>query len=199
MSTGKRLRRERDRLKLSQAEFALRSGVARNTIVRYEKDKTRPGTDFIEAIRAIGVDVGYVLFNISNDEIVDCPYAAAKFAGGPDNIWAPVTITQCRDMASGVTLIQLGNNSTTREWFDFCQVCALHPGKLGNRLTALQDEDVDLLTAILGGIEESIQEKQLVILPAKKAQATAMLYRAFKASGKVDPAMIEEAVKLAIL
>ncbi len=32
---------------------------------------------------------------------------------------------------------------------------------------------------------------------AKKAQAVAMLYRAFKASGKVDPAMIEEAVKLA--
>ncbi|GBL46468.1 hypothetical protein SFMTTN_2282 [Sulfuriferula multivorans] len=35
------------------------------------------------------------------------------------------------------------------------------------------------------------------MVPAKKAHAVVMLYRAFKASGKVDQKIIEEAVQLA--
>ncbi len=98
-----------------------------------------------------------------------------------------------------MTLRRTGNNEGIKGWFDECQACPLHPGKSGHQQGAyLQDEDVRFLAAILEGIEDVLTARQLAIMPsAKKAQAVAMLYRAFKARGKVDPAMIEEAVKLA--
>ena len=45
---------------------------------------------------------------------------------------------------------------------------------------------------------ESILPKDTAIAPAKKAGIIAMLCRAAKASGKVDPAVAKEAVKLVI-
>lgn len=97
-----------------------------------------------------------------------------------------------------MTLRRTGNNEGIKAWFDECQACPLHPGKSGHQQGAyLQDEDVRFLAAILEGIEDVLTARQLAMPSAKKAQAVAMLYRAFKARGKVDPAMIEEAVKLA--
>lgn len=58
--------------------------------------------------------------------------------------------------------------------------------------------DSALLAEVLVGFDSELAAQgQATMDSAKKAQAVAMLYRAFKASGKVDPAMIEEAVKLA--
>jgi hypothetical protein len=57
--------------------------------------------------------------------------------------------------------------------------------------------DEKILLKVVEGVEVASAKRSLLIAPSKKAQAIAMLYRAFKASGKVDPAMIEEAVTLA--
>ncbi|MEF8699242.1 MAG: helix-turn-helix transcriptional regulator [Candidatus Accumulibacter sp. UW20] len=197
MSIGVRLAEERARLGISQQEFADKSGVSRVTLGRYENDRRQIGAGFIETIRSMGVDVNYVLFNIRSAEVVDCPHVARMFHP-PGTIVQPISLSNCRDMATGVTLRSTGNNEGIKAWFDECQACPLHPGKLGHQQGAyLQDEDVRFLAAILEGIEEVLAARQLTMSSAKKAQAAAMLYRAFKASGKVDPAMIEEAVKLA--
>jgi len=198
MSIGVRLAEERARLGISQQDFADKSGISRVTLGRYENDRREIGAGFIETIRTIGVDVNYVLFNIRSDEVVDCPHVA-RMALPPGSLVKPISLTDCRDMATGVTLRRTGNNEGIKAWFDECQTCPLHPGKFGHQQGAyLQDEDVRFLAAILQGIEDVLTAHQLAMPSTKKAQSVAMLYRAFKASGKVDPAMIEEAVKLAL-
>ena len=57
--------------------------------------------------------------------------------------------------------------------------------------------DSVVLIAVIDGVERALLSCGGTMSADKKAKAVAMLYRAFKASGMVDPAMIEEAVKLA--
>jgi transcriptional regulator with XRE-family HTH domain len=58
---GARLRLERLRIGLDQAELAQRVGVSRNTQGQYESGKTPPKADYLLDIEAHGVDIGYVL------------------------------------------------------------------------------------------------------------------------------------------
>lgn len=61
MSLGGRLAEERKRLGFAQGDFARRAGVSVSTQKRYEIGEREPGTSFLENVRALGVDVGYVL------------------------------------------------------------------------------------------------------------------------------------------
>lgn len=61
---GDRLRSERERLKLSQDEFAELAGLKRNTQIKYEKGERSPDADYLAAIAARGVDVLYVVCGV---------------------------------------------------------------------------------------------------------------------------------------
>lgn len=198
VNIGERLREERKRLGLSQTDFAKLAGVHLNTQSRYEKGDREPDSSYLEALGKAGVDVNYVLFGIASDELVDCPYVAGmKLPAG--HVAKPITLTECRDMAAGVILRATGNADGLREWFECCQTCPLNPGRVpGRNLGYLSNSDISLLADVLEGVEGALLTQGKSMHHAKKAQAVAMLYRAFKCSGKVDPAMIEEAVKLAV-
>jgi transcriptional regulator with XRE-family HTH domain len=58
---GLRLRQERQRLGLTQAEFAAKVNVNRVSQVFYEKGKNWPPKDYIESISALGVDLIFLL------------------------------------------------------------------------------------------------------------------------------------------
>lgn len=58
---GDRLREERKRTGLNQADFAKAGGVHRNSQTEYETGKTPPNADYLCAIAQIGVDVGYLI------------------------------------------------------------------------------------------------------------------------------------------
>ncbi len=60
-SIGDRLREERERLGLSQSEFAAKAGTTRKTQFNYETDARRPDADYLAALLGAGVDVLYVL------------------------------------------------------------------------------------------------------------------------------------------
>lgn len=67
VSIGARLRQERERIGLSQTEFAAiadKAGVAgatRQSQSLYEKGKRMPDAGYLAVVAAAGVDVGYVL------------------------------------------------------------------------------------------------------------------------------------------
>lgn len=61
MSFFERLKEERKRLKLKQAEFAAAAGVTAQSQIQYEKGRMRPSSDYMEAIARTGVDVAYIL------------------------------------------------------------------------------------------------------------------------------------------
>jgi transcriptional regulator with XRE-family HTH domain len=58
---GERLKSERSRLCLNQAEFAALGGVKQHAQFQYEKGMRRPNSDYLSAIAAAGVDVYYLL------------------------------------------------------------------------------------------------------------------------------------------
>lgn len=72
---GDRLRTERERLGLSQGEFADLAAVARTTAFRYETGVHSPSLEFLEAIEAAGADVEFIvsgqLLNDREDQFVD--------------------------------------------------------------------------------------------------------------------------------
>jgi transcriptional regulator with XRE-family HTH domain len=51
---GDRLREERKRLKLTQEEFALRTGVKRTAQVNYENETREPKISYLAALPPIG-------------------------------------------------------------------------------------------------------------------------------------------------
>lgn len=60
-SLGIRLRQERERLGLTQTAMGDVAGVTKNTQRLYETDQRSPKADYLAALDAAGVDVGYVL------------------------------------------------------------------------------------------------------------------------------------------
>lgn len=199
MTIGSRLREERERLNLSQVEFAEKTGISRVTLGRYEAGKRNPDIAYLSTLKEIGVDLDWVIFGVRKDEVVDCPYT--KTLGIPsDRITKPISLADCRNMASGVTLRQTSNADGIKQWNEYCQVCPQHPAK--GMPTKQADDvgiDVNLLLSVLEGVEKILQNGGgAKIEPSRKARVIAMLYRAFKTSGKVDPTMIEEAISLAI-
>jgi transcriptional regulator with XRE-family HTH domain len=72
---GKRIREERQKLGLSQALFAEKAGVHRNTQANYETGRRVPDSLYFIAIRRIGVDIGYVLdgYQVSDTDEIETP------------------------------------------------------------------------------------------------------------------------------
>lgn len=58
---GERLKEERVRLGLNQAEMAALGGVAKTSQFNYEKGERSPDAAYLVAVEAAGVDVLYVL------------------------------------------------------------------------------------------------------------------------------------------
>ena len=58
---GERLREERKRLGLSQADFGALGGVKANAQGKYESDERSPDATYLNGVMAAGVDVLYVL------------------------------------------------------------------------------------------------------------------------------------------
>lgn len=63
-SIGERIRSERDRLGMSQPEFAKLAGTTKQTLFSWETDKTYPNAGQMAALTKAGVDVMYVLTGV---------------------------------------------------------------------------------------------------------------------------------------
>lgn len=199
MSIGKKITQERKRLGLSQTDFANSAGVSLSSQRRYESGERQPDTAYLDAVGRLGVDVSWILFGVRQDEIVDCPYAKTMGLDVHGMQVKPITLIECQDHATGLQMRKNWQNEGIREgfkkWHEYCQACPLHPTK-GSKAQA-DNLDVPLLALTLEQLETVSHESGLSLSTTKKAQAAAMLYRAFKANGKVDTKMVEEAIKLA--
>jgi transcriptional regulator with XRE-family HTH domain len=58
---GKRLREERERLRLNQTDFGRIGGVTKTSQFNYEQGERSPNVEYWKAIAEIGADVAYIL------------------------------------------------------------------------------------------------------------------------------------------
>lgn len=61
MHPYQRLREERERLGMSQTEFAAHGGVKKLAQIRYEKGERKPTADYLLGIARAGADVAYIV------------------------------------------------------------------------------------------------------------------------------------------
>ncbi len=70
---GIRLRRERERLGLTLAEFALNAAVSKSSQRLYEVDDRLPDVMYLPKVRAMGVDTEFIVFGrrpgLSDDQL----------------------------------------------------------------------------------------------------------------------------------
>ena len=66
-SIGSRLREERERLKMTQENFAVPCGVRRRSQLGYESNAYSPDANYLAAASKIGVDVAYVICGIQTE------------------------------------------------------------------------------------------------------------------------------------
>jgi len=204
---GDRLKDERMRLGLSQAAFAERLGVHRNTQIKYESGERVPDSDYLDNAQKIGVDIYYLYSGIVEKDRESYQIAVYELAKG---IYSALGFDRSQIKAAELALVKLidadlengGALEPDEEWgrvtlprfvAEFLQSSPL----LASVRHVGEGLSVELLTAILEGVDSAVIKLQGEISTVKRAQAIAMLYRAFKASGRVDPAVIDEAVKLA--
>lgn len=204
LSIGKRIAEERKRMGLSQSAFADLVGVSFSSQRRYERGDRSPDTGYLNALHSIGVDVLYVLDRTVQPWMEDAMKGAEDdFKVGKDVGWLLLDVL-------GITSeewVHIVNQSVKRAWNGAPMFMSDSPSwrdgivkasRLISSLTkAAATLDSSLLTEVLTGLDQALSDKQQPMSPPKKAQVATMLYRAFKASGKIDPAMIEEAVTLA--
>jgi transcriptional regulator with XRE-family HTH domain len=62
---GSRLKIEREKAELSQANFAESIGISREMVGKYERDIAQPGSEVLIIMHALGFDVMYILTGIS--------------------------------------------------------------------------------------------------------------------------------------
>lgn len=183
MAVHDRLREERSRLFLSQADFAEKAGISRNTQVRYESGKTAPSSSYLATIEALGVDVGYVLFGAPDGEVV-CTYLESQ------GIDRKISFEDCRRHATNFLL-------GTPRWGLCCRDCPKNP--VTHRVIPQAPAEIDgaLLASVLEHIDQALGKAGRQAGAMKKAQAVVMLYRASKVSGQIDPKMVDEVALLA--
>ena len=203
---GERIAEERKRIGLSQAAFAERVGVSFSSQRRYENGTRTPDTQYLSALVDAGVDMDFVFSGKR-----DIPERWEARANG--RILANISLALQLDLtavnalndaaskAFAQTVDEKAGNGPPPEAF----LADVIDDSLLTVENAIYDAidrsprifDEKLLLKVVEGVEVASTKQGALISPHKKAQAVAMLYRSFKASGKVDPAMIEEAVTLA--
>ena len=87
MTTGKRLREEREKLGFSQTDFAALGGVGRKSQFNYEEDERKADTSYLEKIAIAGANVRYIITGEreGSSEIMtsDERYLLERYRGSP--------------------------------------------------------------------------------------------------------------------
>ncbi|MFB0936455.1 MAG: helix-turn-helix transcriptional regulator [Propionivibrio sp.] len=92
---GQRLKEERQRLGLSQAQLGALAGIQPLTQLKYESEQSDPNVRYLSAIGSAGINLAYLLFGIQpqeslltpaqmqriEDKVFDCIHACAEKGG----------------------------------------------------------------------------------------------------------------------
>jgi transcriptional regulator with XRE-family HTH domain len=209
MTIGDRLVQERKRIGLSQTAFAKQIGVSLSSQKRYELGEREPDISYLERALRLGMDISYLLTGIRSSDyqtnlgVIDYEVslfgALAKLLGFTKDELAALTKHVDESMESE-SYRNLSPSDSILVYDDMflIAVSELLNKKLKEKEFKNITCEVDflMLSDILENIE-LIQQKQNVYLsPFKKARAAVMLYRSFKAGGKIDRDIIEDTVSI---
>jgi len=209
MTIGDRLVQERKRIGLSQTAFAKQIGVSLSSQKRYELGEREPDISYLERALHLGMDISYLLTGIRSSDnqtnlgVIDYEVslfgALAKLLGFTKDELSALTKHVDKSMESeSYRNLSPSDSILVYDEMFLIAVSELLNKKLKEKEFKNITCEVDflMLSDILENIE-LIQQKQNVYLsPFKKARAVVMLYRSFKAGGRIDRGIIEDTVSI---
>lgn len=195
---GKRLKEERERLGLTQAEFAKACGVGKTAQYMYEKSERLPSISYLQDARLLGCDVLFLLTGNKSDS--DAVYSRAKyylltrielFLGLEDHL--AFILHKYTDFIEDNEMKKFSGNieNDLSPWNAMIKKWLLTCRKPDTCI------DVDLFSQILAEIETYADNKNIKLSAEKKVKALMVLYRIFKTSGKIEKSIIQETINLA--
>lgn len=185
---GARLKEERERLGISQADFAKACGVGRTAQFNYESGKRSPDGNYLHAAGALGVDTGYVLFG-------DRSTPLNLYSLGVASILPDITERAGINTDALLHILDLAAESEANCWGTSAGPVFTNENRA--ELVNALFEDGALLSRVMYEIHEVLHLNDKTLPLDKEIRVILMLYRSFKASGKVDQKMVKEAVNLA--
>lgn len=191
MSIGARLKEERERLHLSQAELAEMAGVSRVTLGRYEADKRDIGSDFLDRISKLGMAIDYILTGEKLDDGLKRTRA----------LWRVLHILT-KELQLDPTIMQFAVDQASEDvkreanWQDGGGTSARVVTDM-LRASPVLVLDAELFMQVVEAVEEKLEQPNSRLPPWKKAQLIVLLYRASKAHGRIDLKVLDEALLLA--
>lgn len=203
---GQRLKEERERLGMTQAKFAAACGVGKTAQYTYEASQRFPGAEYLAAAESLGVDVTYLFSGMREGEKVDFDLAHWELFEGVFLAlgYSPIDIKRFTKMI--VPLLHdswSGDDEPREQWIrakllpDVRAILEASPFVAEQKARAAV-LDQELLATVLDAFDDSATRRGARIPNTRRAQAVALLYRAFLAAGgKVDNALVDETVSLA--
>ena len=190
---GQRLKEERERLGMSQVEFATACGVKRTAQYNYEANERHPDIVYLGGAMAAGVDMGYLL--TGSRDLAKKLYAASFVANraGEHLVLEALANLDLDGFVDSIGSADM-DSARARDRGPILRKLIAHNRDLRAIFEARPAVDVKLLEAVLREIERSDLAKAL---PAgQRAKVTALAYRAAAKNGAVDRELIAEAAGL---
>lgn len=184
---GKRLKEERERLGISQADFAKACGVGRTAQFNYESGKRSPDGNYLHAAGELGVDTGYLLFG-------DRSTPFNLYSLGVASILPDIAERAGLNTDAILHILDLAAESEANIWG--APTGPIFTNENKTELVNALFEDGALLSRVMYEIHEALHRNGKTLALDKEIRVILMLYRSFKASGKVDQKMVEEAINL---
>lgn len=191
LGLGERIKFERERLKLSQADFADKVGISRPTQVNYEKGRHIPDAQYLARLGGVGADLDYVLFG---------ERASKKLYALQANRVLPLVARRVKiDYPSLLEILVLvAQDEADALEKPGPEINLISDEKLQSLVAALFYKEGRLLREVLLSVGQVLQEMKARLAAARKADIVLALYQEFQASGKVEKRIAEAAVRVAI-
>lgn len=177
---GARIRQIREKLGKTQAQFAELAEVTARAQRNYESDLRIPNVSYLASLALSDIDVGYILTGFETRHFDIGEIEAFKWLAdslGLDFMFQIDVNRAITGFRHGV-IGESEMNHTLDEALERCRVGVLD-------------------SPLLAGIIESVEHLAPTLPSLKKAGAIALLYRAFRSSGRVDMKAVKDAVELA--
>lgn len=188
-SLGLRIKKERERLGMTQGEFAEKLGIHRNTQARYETGAREPDAEYLGNAESIGCDYLYLLSGERTTPDSVLGLAAARILPAISE----------RAGIDGSALLDLLHLAAEEEASTWKPEAGWQRGRPID-WNALQDAlfaDGALLHSVFYEVARILQELGAHLIWWKRAQVVLMFYRSSKETGQLDAKRLEEAVTLA--
>lgn len=204
-NVGKRLREERERLKLTQDAFAISCGVSRRAQVTYEANERSPDAKYLEAAAKFGVDIAYVVYGGRTDfketirllvieDLLFCICFELGFDDGAvqDLISKSIPVVQglynMREDAGG------GGAYLAESVKTFIEKSA----RISSNSQSRKQLNVRLLELVIEEVDSALAQQKKTLTTKKKTLIISMLYQAGEISGVIDKSILDNSISLAV-